>query len=143
MRAGESFDGVDAVVQNVDGKRWVVRVNAAPLLDGRGAVVGAISCFQDVTREHEMRLAFERQQRTFDLAMIASKMGTWRYTLADNICIYDENAQQLYGLTDARFHHEEEGVKANSTLRTLTSCGPVWPRRSIPRVTVDTTLSTE
>jgi two-component sensor histidine kinase len=47
----------------------------------------------------------------FDLAMVASQMGTWRYTLADNICIYDENAQRLYGLNEARFLHDEEGVK--------------------------------
>jgi len=39
-------------------------------------------------------------------------MGTWRYTLADNICVYDENAQRLYGLTDARFLHNEAGVKS-------------------------------
>ena len=52
-----------------------------------------------------------RQQRTFDLAMAAAQMGTWRYTLADNICTYDENAQRLYGLTKARFLHSDAGVK--------------------------------
>jgi two-component sensor histidine kinase/PAS domain-containing protein len=57
-------------------------------------------------------MAPERQKHTFDLAMTASHMGTWRYTLADNICLYDENAQRLYGLTEARFLHDEEGVKA-------------------------------
>lgn len=112
VMAGETFAGVEAVVQNADGKRWVARVNVAPLRDDGGSVVGAINCFQDVTREHEMRVALERQQRTFDLAMLASNMGTWRYTMNDNICIYDENAQRLYGLTEARFLHDEEGVKA-------------------------------
>ena len=62
--------------------------------------------------EHESRVMLERQKRTFDLAMTASKMGTWRYTFADNICVYDDNAQRLYGLTEARFLHDEEGVKA-------------------------------
>lgn len=109
---GESFDGAEAVVHNPDGRRWVARVNIAPLRDEDGSVVGAINCFQDVTREHEVRLALERQQHTFDLAMIASQMGTWRYTVADNICIYDENAQRLYGLTEARFLHDQEGVKS-------------------------------
>jgi PAS domain-containing protein len=103
---------VEAVVWNPDGKRWVARFNAAPLRDADGVVIGAINCFQDVTREHEMRTGLERQQRTFNLAMTASKMGTWRYTLADNICVYDVNAQRLYGLTEARFHHDEPGVKA-------------------------------
>ena len=54
----------------------------------------------------------QRQKRTFDLAMTASNMGTWRYTLADNVCFYDENAQRLYGLMEARFLHDEDGVKA-------------------------------
>lgn len=54
----------------------------------------------------------ERAQRTFDLAMVASDMGTWRYTLADNVCVYDKHAQRLYGLTEARFLHDEDGVKA-------------------------------
>src|SRR6185437_5281862 len=98
-------------LESLDGQRWVARVNIAPLRDGDGAVVGAINCFHDVSREHDMRSALERHQRTFDLAMIASQMGTWRYTLADNICVYDDNAQRLYGLTEARFLHDEAGVK--------------------------------
>jgi len=61
--------------------------------------------------ERQLLQTLERQKRTFDLAMTASKMGTWRYTLADNICVYDENAQRLYGLTEARFLHDAEGVK--------------------------------
>ena len=67
---------------------------------------------QDVTDEHDLRQTLERQKRTFDLAMTASHMGTWRYTLADNICVYDDNAQRLYGLTEARFLHDDEGVKS-------------------------------
>jgi two-component sensor histidine kinase/PAS domain-containing protein len=61
--------------------------------------------------EDELRDVLQRQQRIFDLAMVASDMGTWRYTMADNVCVYDPNAQRLYGLTEARFLHNEEGVK--------------------------------
>ena len=109
---GKSFEGVEVAVTNPDGKRWVARVNVAPLRDEDGETVGGINCFLDVTHEHEMRVALARQQRTFDLAMIASRMGTWRYTIADNICIYDHNAQRLYGLTEARFLHDKDGVEA-------------------------------
>ena len=58
--------------------------------------------FETSKNEEQLREALERQKRGFDLAMSASKMGTWRYTLADNICVYDENAQGLYGLTEGR-----------------------------------------
>jgi PAS domain S-box-containing protein len=76
-----------------------------------GAVVDGTSSIQGVTDVDELRRALERQKRTFDLAMLASDMGTWRYTLADNICLYDENAQRLYGLTEARFLHDEASVQ--------------------------------
>ncbi len=76
------------------------------------AVAEATRSIAETARERELRQALERQKRTFDLAMTASQMGTWRYTLADNICIYDENARHLYGLTEERFLHDEAGVKA-------------------------------
>lgn len=60
----------------------------------------------------ELLETLAQQKRNFDLAMMASQMGTWRYTLSDNICTYDENAQRLYGLTEARFVHSEHCVKA-------------------------------
>lgn len=112
VRFGERVEGAKTVVWNPDGRRWAAQTSVEPLLAQGGEVVGAVNCFQDITAEYEMRVALERQQRTFDLAMVASKMGTWRYTIADNICIYDENAQGLYGLTEARFLHDDEGVKA-------------------------------
>jgi PAS domain S-box-containing protein len=109
---GESARGVEAIVVNPDNTRWVVRVDVEPLRDASGVVIGAINCFQDVTKEYAISRRLQRQQKTFELAMIASQMGTWRYTLADNICVYDKNAQELYGLTEARFLHDEAGVAA-------------------------------
>jgi two-component sensor histidine kinase len=77
-----------------------------------GNVADVTNSIRLVTDAPELRQALERQKQAFDLAMVASDMGTWRYTLADNICVYDENAQRLYGLTEAPFLHDDEGVKA-------------------------------
>jgi two-component sensor histidine kinase len=111
IRTGASFRNVEARVENPDGRRWIASVTIQPLHDADGQVVGAVNCFQDVTGDYERREILARQQKSFDLAMTASKMGTWRYTMADNICLYDANAQQLYGLTTERFLHDEAGVK--------------------------------
>ena len=111
VRHGASFRNVEARVENPDGRRWIASVSVQPLTDNSGAVIGAINCFQDITREFEQREMLLRRQKSFDLAMTASKMGTWRYTMADNVCIYDENAQRLYGLNQANFLHDAEGVK--------------------------------
>jgi two-component sensor histidine kinase len=111
VRHGASFRNVEARVVNPDGRRWVASVTIEPLYGPGGCVIGAINCFQDVTREFEQREMLARRQKSFDLAMVASRMGTWRYTMADNVCLYDENAQRLYGLTEERFLHDENGVK--------------------------------
>jgi DcmR-like sensory protein len=103
-----------------------------PNLDGVGETA-------ETDEAHELRRQLDRQKRTFDMAMLASDMGTWRYTLADTVCLYDANAQRLYGLTEARFLHDEEGVKSNSTPTTSNSCGREWPKPWIPRGTVVTT----
>jgi two-component sensor histidine kinase/PAS domain-containing protein len=78
----------------------------------RGSNGAMIDETDSVMNVHELHKTLERQKRTFDFAMTASRMGTWRYTFDDNICVYDENAQLLYGLTEARFVHDEEGVKS-------------------------------
>jgi PAS domain S-box-containing protein len=111
IRHGTSFKNLEARVENPDGRRWIASVTVQPLYDAHGRITGAVNCFQDVTREHEQHQMLTRQKKCFDLAMTASKMGTWRYTMADNICLYDENAQRLYGLTEERFLHDAEGVK--------------------------------
>jgi two-component sensor histidine kinase/PAS domain-containing protein len=89
-------------------------VRSPPQIHGsNGAVAEPKSLIRrEAADEHELLQSLERQKRTFDLAMLASDMGTWRYTLADNVCVFDENAQRLYGLTEARFLHDEEGAKA-------------------------------
>jgi PAS domain-containing protein len=95
--------------------RWscIVVTPHEPTGHGRnGAVVDVANAIHVVAGDSEFQQSLERQKRTFDLAMVASDMGTWCYTLADDICVYDENAQRLYGLTDARFLHDDEGVKA-------------------------------
>jgi two-component sensor histidine kinase len=83
----------------------------APLNPGVAASEAGAG-LQVVDSQSDLREALASQKRTFDMAMAASKMGTWRYTLADNVCIYDENAQRLYGLAAAAFLHDEEGVRS-------------------------------
>lgn len=85
--------------------------SAAPLNPGTSLSEAGVG-LQVVDRELDLREALASQKRTFDMAMAASKMGTWRYSLADNVCVYDENAQRLYALPAAAFLHDEEGVKS-------------------------------
>ena len=52
---GLGMAGVEAVVENLDGHRWITSMNIEVLRDEDGAVVGAVNCFQDVTELHRRR----------------------------------------------------------------------------------------
>ena len=51
------------IIERPDASRMTVLVNADPLYDKHGALVGAVNCFRDVT---ELRLAYQELQRSRD-----------------------------------------------------------------------------
>lgn len=55
LRDGVCFQGVEALVENPDGRRWIGQVTISVLLDEAGEISGAINCFQDVTTDHALR----------------------------------------------------------------------------------------
>src|SRR5262245_46090735 len=49
LRTGVAARDRQVIFERPDGRRIDILANIAPLLDGCGVVVGAVSCFQDVT----------------------------------------------------------------------------------------------
>jgi PAS domain S-box-containing protein len=49
---GRAREGVELVVENPDGRRWIVSTSVEPLLDNEGVILGAVCCFHDVTVRH-------------------------------------------------------------------------------------------
>lgn len=101
-----------ATLEAIDRHDLVIRSSSRPVSRFATASAKPLAAEVEGSREGELAKLIERQKQTFDLAMQASDMGAWRYTLADNICEYDENAQKLYGLNEARFLHDDEGTQS-------------------------------
>lgn len=80
------------------------RTTAAKVGDGF-----AVS-FADTTRRHKAEATLEQSRMLFSTALEAADMGTWVYTLDDQVCQYDERARRLYGLSAARVVHDEQGA---------------------------------
>lgn len=62
MRTGQPVYDVEQAIARPDGRRIVVSINAAPLLDANGAVIGEVATLSDVTarKRSEQALAEER-----------------------------------------------------------------------------------
>jgi two-component system, sensor histidine kinase and response regulator len=72
IRAGERIDGVQTVRQTKDGRLIEVLLNAAPIKDAAGTIIGTASIARDITgrrrMEEELRQSEERFRSAFDHA---------------------------------------------------------------------------
>jgi PAS domain S-box-containing protein len=63
LRSHEPLRNEEVVVDKPDGSRIAVLMNIDPLCDARGAVVGIVNCFQDVTERKRFHEALEQSQQ--------------------------------------------------------------------------------
>jgi len=70
MRAGQSVYGVEQVIHRTDGKQVVVSINAAPLRNAEGIIIGEIGAMADITKrrraEQELRESETRFRSLFE-----------------------------------------------------------------------------
>ncbi|HEY7228789.1 MAG TPA: PAS domain S-box protein [Pseudolabrys sp.] len=62
LATGKPVRDVERIVERDDGTRLVVSVNIDPLRDGGGELVGAVTCFLDLTERKRMDNALERSK---------------------------------------------------------------------------------
>jgi PAS domain S-box-containing protein len=63
LRTRKSIRNEEVTVERANGKRLVVLINVDPLFDAQGDLIGAISCFQDVTERKQMMDALDRSRQ--------------------------------------------------------------------------------
>ena len=62
LATGKPVRDVERIVEHADGTTLVVSVNIDPLRDAKGALVGAVNCFLDVTARKRADAALERSR---------------------------------------------------------------------------------
>jgi PAS domain S-box-containing protein len=56
LRTGEALRGYELIVERPDLSRIFIQASAEPLFDESGAIVGGVSCFQDITARKEAEI---------------------------------------------------------------------------------------
>ena len=62
MASGRAVRDLERIVERADGSRVIVSLNIDPLRDAKGEVIGAVSCFLDITERKQMDAALERSR---------------------------------------------------------------------------------
>ncbi|WP_395701626.1 EAL domain-containing protein [Aquabacterium sp.] len=115
LRSGRGLRGETMGVAAADGSlRWLL-VNAEPVTDPFGHVVGAVSCLTDVTESRNQRVLLE-------MTVAAAGVGTWQWDMQSNVYScnerlmsmlgYSAGSMPLDGLTmDALAHPDDEAPR--------------------------------
>ena len=119
----------------VTGGRLVLSVNAGPLRDENGAVVGTSAAIEDVTERHRMAAALAESELRFRLAQEAAGVGTWEWDLGTGAVHWSDTYRRIWGHAPdevpsydaflARIHAEDAAAVAAATAATGEGAGPL------------------
>ncbi len=108
---GEILNSEYRIIHPDGQTRWILAMGKTNYDDTGQAIRMAGFCV-DITEQKNAEHTLRQSEKKLRLAMEAAEMGTWTYTFADQVCEFGENAQRLYGLPQAKFHHDEQGARS-------------------------------
>jgi len=97
LRTGVPVSGKEASVERPDGTRIVAMVHITPLKDEFGAIIGAISCFHDVTGVKKEDRELRERERQFRDLLDALPAAIYTTDAKGKITYFNEAAVELAG----------------------------------------------
>ncbi|MBI4518602.1 MAG: PAS domain S-box protein [Deltaproteobacteria bacterium] len=102
MRSGQSAYGIEQVIAHPDGRHVVLSVNAAPLYDAAGTVVGMVAAFTDITERKRAEAALRKKEHLLSESQRVARIGSWGWDLTGPIEWTDET-YRVYGVSPETF----------------------------------------
>jgi len=124
LRSGEAVRGIEHALQNHDGERVLLSINAAPLRDELGQAVGVVASLTDITRskplEDALRESEERfralVQYSYDVILVVDPDGVITYTAPAAERILGYTGEQLVGRYVVDLAHPDDRAQAQAEL---------------------------
>jgi len=107
---GQETHDRELVIERPDETRLTIRANATPIRADDGRILGAISCWRDVTErkqsEQELAAAFEQ----LDLALAGAEAGAWDWNIETGEITWSPRCREMYGLAEDESHCYETWI---------------------------------
>jgi PAS domain S-box-containing protein len=97
LRTGRSVEGRAAIVERPDGGRLAAMVHVTPLSDSAGNVIGAVTCFSDVTERSREERAARDSERQLREILDALPVALYTTDADGRITYFNEAAVELSG----------------------------------------------
>src|SRR5215468_4488544 len=140
---GEVVTGREILFHRGDGVKAWIRVSSAPIRDASGGIVGGVDMITEIDEEKQACESLRINQERLNLALKASRAGTFEWNLRTN-AIWSEESEAIFGLARGSFGgayedwtrcvHPDDLPRAEQELRRALESGEgimeyraVWP----------------
>ena len=97
LRTGEPARDAEVIIQRPDGSQVPVLVNIDPLFDDEGMLVGAVNCFQDISRLKQAEAELQARERWYRELLEALPAAIYTTDAEGRITFYNQAATELSG----------------------------------------------
>jgi PAS domain S-box-containing protein len=99
----ETFRNSMAIVEQPNGKRFIVVVSAKPLYDKDRKVNSAVAVFEDVTAHVNTQNSLAESEERLKMAQEIAHVGSWEYYVKDDKAIWSEELFHIFGLKTQKY----------------------------------------
>jgi PAS domain S-box-containing protein len=96
-RHGETVACEEWIMRRPDDTTTMVEMNAVPIRSRDGAIVGAMSCWRDITERKRMEGDLHDVAERLSLATRAARLCLWEYDVAADVLRLSDECRDLFG----------------------------------------------
>src|SRR5205814_10407087 len=101
---------VQQMIRHENGSRVIVSINAAPLHDAQGQLVGEVASMTDITRRKWAEEKLYESQRTLAKAQELARIGSWHWDMASGQVEWSDEMYHIFGVERATFLTTETSI---------------------------------
>lgn len=110
MATGEPVYDVQQMIRHESGSRVIVSINAAPLHDAQGQLIGEVASMTDITLRKRAEEKLYESQRTLAKAQEIAHIGSWRWDMASGQVEWSDEMYHIFGVEGATFPTTESSI---------------------------------
>ncbi|HJZ12031.1 MAG TPA: PAS domain-containing protein, partial [Acidobacteriota bacterium] len=95
--------GPDTTLISREGRRFTIELNASPVRDERGALIGVVIVFRDIEQRTATEKKLKRSEEALRLALEAGEMGVWDWNIATGEVKWTGSLEKIHGVPEGTF----------------------------------------
>jgi PAS domain S-box-containing protein len=96
-------DAPPQIIEQINGKRFMVNVSAKPLYDKEGKANAAVAIFDDATERVKTQETLKESEERLKMAQRIAHVGNWEYYAKEDRAIWSEELFRIFGLKPQRY----------------------------------------